>query len=146
MLAAAGPADLADDVIRRRPRPSTWSALEYVAHVADVLDHLGPAIRRIVVEDEPTIPFFDNDARAVEQAYNTQGRDEVLGWLDLACAELASVLEAVEPDDWKRIGHFAWGDRDALAMARNAVHEGSHHLRDVQRVLTEVRGRPSPSP
>lgn len=146
MLAAAGPADLADDVVRRRPRPSTWSALEYVAHVADVLDHLGPAIRRIVVEDEPSITLFDNDARAVEQAYNTQARDEVLGWLDLACGELASVLEAVEPDDWKRIGHFAWGDRDALAMARNAVHEGSHHLRDVQRVLTEVRGRPSPSP
>jgi hypothetical protein len=109
--------------------------------VADVLDHLGPAIRRITVEDEPTITFFDNDRRAEEQAYNRQDRDEVLGWLDLACEDLASILGSVAPDDWTRIGHFEWGDRSALAMARNAVHEGSHHLRDVQRVLGQVRGR-----
>jgi hypothetical protein len=132
-----------DDVVRRRPGPSTWSALEYTAHVADVFDHLGPAIRRLTVEDEPTITFFDNDERAVQQAYNEQDRAEVLGWLDLTCDDLASILAAVAPDDWARIGHFEWGDRDALAMARNAVHEGSHHLRDVQRVLRQVRGRPS---
>jgi hypothetical protein len=132
-----------DDVIRRRPGPSTWSALEYTAHVADVLDHLGPAIRRLTVEDEPTITFFDNDERAVLQAYNEQDRAEVLGWLDLTCEDLASILTAVNADDWTRMGHFPWGDRDALAMARNAVHEGSHHLRDVQRVLSQVRGRPA---
>jgi hypothetical protein len=130
-------------VIRRRPEPSTWSAIEYTAHVADVLDHLGPAIRRIVVEVEPTIAFFDNDTRAVQQAYNTMDRAEVLGWLDMTCEDLASILESVDSDDWTRIGHFDWGDRTALDMARNAVHEGSHHLRDVQRVLSEVRGRPA---
>jgi hypothetical protein len=30
-----------------------------------------------------------------------------------------------------------------LTMARNAVHEGAHHLRDVDRVLRAVVGRPS---
>lgn len=145
LLAAPSPADpdAPDHATRRRPDPSTWSALEYTAHVADVIDHLGPAIRRIRLEDEPTITLFDNDERAVQQAYNEMPRAEVLGWLDLACAELASIVEAVDADDWTRIGHFEWGDRTALAMARNAVHEGSHHLRDVQRVLAEVRGRPA---
>jgi hypothetical protein len=138
-----GDADAPDHMIRRRPHPSTWSALEYTAHVADVLDHLGPAIRRIVREDQPTITFFDNDERAVQQGYNGMPRTEVLGWLDLACADLASILEGVNAEDWTRIGHFEWGDRSALAMARNAVHEGSHHLRDAQRVLGEVRGRPA---
>jgi hypothetical protein len=138
-----GDADAPDHMIRRRPHPSTWSALEYTAHVADVLDHLGPAIRQIVREDQPTITFFDNDERAVQQGYNGMPRTEVLGWLDLACADLASILEGVNAEDWTRIGHFEWGDRSALAMARNAVHEGSHHLRDAQRVLGEVRGRPA---
>ncbi|MGI8684731.1 MAG: hypothetical protein ACR2MO_06530 [Acidimicrobiales bacterium] len=45
-------------------------------------------------------------------------------------------------DDWNRRGRFGPAERDALAVARNAVHEGSHHLRDVQRVLSQVRGRP----
>lgn len=108
-----------------------------------MLDHLGPAIRGIVTEDEPTITLFDNEERAAQQAYNSQDRAEVLGWLDLTCEDLATILSDVNAVDWTRIGHFDWGDRDALTIARNAVHEGSHHLRDVQRVLNEVRGRPS---
>jgi len=65
-----------------------------------------------------------------------------MGWLDLACDELASVLEAVLADDWARTGLVAGVARDALTLARDGVHEGAHHLRDVQRVLAAVRGRP----
>ena len=132
-----------DTLIRRRPEPETWSALEYTAHVADRLDHLGPVIRQVTREDNPAIPGFDNDERAVSQAYNDLERTEVLGWLDLACGELASVLEGVNADDWTRTGRLDAGERDALTVARNGVHEGAHHLRDVQRVLNQVRGRPA---
>jgi hypothetical protein len=131
-----------DSVIRRRPDPTTWSALEYTAHVADVLDEIGVAVRRIVVEDEPALTSSVPDRRVAEKDYNAMDRMEVLGWLELVCAGLAEQLEGVRPDDWSRIGRFDWGERDALAMTRNAVHEGSHHLRDVQRVLSQVRGRP----
>ena len=86
---------------------------------------------------------FDNDVRAADQAYNSLERTEVLGWLDLACAELASVIDEVRADDWTRTGLLAGEERDALAVARDGAHEGAHHLRDVQRVLTVVRGRPS---
>ena len=130
-------------VFRRRPDPGTWSALEYTAHVADFLDHFGPAVRRIVVGDNPSIAFFDNEERAAQQRYNELERAEVLGWLELACAELASVLEGVTADDWTRTGRLEVSERDALTVARTGVHEGSHHLRDVQRVLNQVRGRPA---
>ena len=142
LLVAPGSADRPDAVFRRRPHPSTWSALEYTAHVADRLDHLGPAIRRITFEHRPAISVFDNEERAAEKGYNLLDRTEVLGWLDFACAELASVLEAVNPGDWTRTALLPTGERDALALARDGVHEGSHHLRDVQRVLAAVRGRP----
>lgn len=143
LLVAPGSVDGPDAIFRRRPDPGTWSALEYTAHVADVLDHLGPAIRRITVEDTPSISFFDNDERAVVKGYNQLDRAEVLGWLELACGELASVIESVKADDWTRTARVDVGERDALTMARNGVHEGSHHLRDVKRVLAQVRGRPS---
>ncbi len=143
LLVTPGSADAPDAVFRRRPDPATWSALEYTAHVADVLDHLGPAIRRIVIEDNPSVSFFDNDERAATKRYNELERAEVLGWLELACGELASVIEGVNADDWTRTGRLDMGERDALTVARNGVHEGSHHLRDVQRVLNDVRGRPA---
>jgi len=93
------------------------------------------------VENDPSIDVFANDQRAAEHAYNGLERTEVLGWLDLACGELASVLEGVKADDWTRTGLLAGAPRDALTMARDGVHEGAHHLRDVQRVLDAVRGQ-----
>lgn len=131
-----------DAVFRRRPDPKTWSALEYTAHVADQLDLLGPIIRRVMVEEHPSIDLLDYGERAVQKGYNQIERAEVLGWLELACGELAGVLESVRADDWTRTAVVEAGERDALALARNGVHEGSHHLRDVQRVLNLVRGRP----
>jgi hypothetical protein len=142
LIVTPGSQDGPDAVFRRRPDASTWSALEYTAHVADRLDHLGPAILRITRENGPVIDLFDNDERAAAQAYNELERTEVLGWLDLACAELASVLDDVRADDWMRTGVVAGAEKDALALARDGVHEGAHHLRDVQRVLASVRGRP----
>lgn len=143
LLATPEPDDGPDAVWRRRPHPSTWSALEYTAHVADRLDHLGPAILRVTRENTPEIAGFDGDERAVTKAYNNLDRVEVLGWLDLACDELASVIDGVRPDDWARTALVAGVERDALALARDGVHEGAHHLRDVQTVLKAVRGRPA---
>ena len=51
------------------------------------------------------------------------------------------MLDSYRGDDWTRTATFPWGERDALTTARNAVHEGHHHLRDVERVLGVVRGR-----
>jgi hypothetical protein len=141
LLVTPATGDGPDAIYRRRPDPDTWSALEYTAHVADRLDHLGPAIRRIIYEERPSIEPFDNQRRATEQAYNRIDRSEVLGWLDLACEELASVVEDVRADDWARTGVVAGVERDALTVARDGVHEGAHHLRDVQRVLAAVRSR-----
>jgi len=141
----AGPGTDNDDPnasIRRRPDPSSWTALEYTAHVADVIDRTGPVIRRVLVTDEPELSFPQPDEVHADPSWNRLDRTEVLVWLDLATAELASVLESVGPYDWARTARFEWGSEDALGLARTAVHEGSHHLRDIERTLAAVRGRP----
>ena len=143
MLVAPRSDDGPDAVFRRRPHQSGWSALEYTAHFADRLDLLGPAIRQVIRQNTPTIAGFDNEERAASKAYNDLDRIEVLGWLDMACDELASVIGDVRPDDWARTALVDGAERDALTLARDGVHEGAHHLRDVQRVLNTVRGRPS---
>jgi DNA segregation ATPase FtsK/SpoIIIE, S-DNA-T family len=131
-----------DAVVRRRPDPSTWSALEYTAHVRDALEWMADAIRRMNREREPTIDSFDQDQRAIDERYNEQDVNQMLDGLTAAADRLAAVLRDVDAGDWGRIGHFSWGDRDMLAMTRNAVHEGAHHLRDVDKVLRAVVGRP----
>ncbi len=127
-----------DVLVRRRPEPGTWSALEYTAHAADMIDRFAPAIRRIQVEDRPSLPFFDPRARVDDDGFNNRTVSRALSDMETACADMAATLETVEADDWTRTGRFDWGDDDILTSARNAVHEGSHHLRDTERVLAQV--------
>ena len=138
----------ADSILRRRPEPGVWSALEYAAHAADIIDHLAPAIRRMTVEDRPVLTSWDPDERAAAGAYNEtapyneRSLPRVISDMETATADMAATLETVEADEWARTGRFDFGERDVLTTARNAVHEGSHHLRDIERVLSQVRGRP----
>ena len=132
--------DAHDDVIRRRPEPSVWSAVEYTVHVADVLDELARALERIHTETDPKIEGDgDPDELAVSRAYNERAVDDALAALEAGADRAAKAVERFSGEEWHRTGQFSYGERDALTMARNAVHEGSHHLRDVKRVLDRVR-------
>ncbi len=142
-LTHVAPGQHIDEVIRRRPSPGAWSALEHAAHVADTLDLMAPAIRQITTENNPRLSFPDPDERARQERYNEQDLLDVLSRLETACADLSMTIEYMDPGDWARRGTFDYGEREAIDVARNAVHEGAHHLRDIERVLTQVGARPN---
>lgn len=60
----------------------------------------------------------------------------------LAHAEsVASFGESLDEDAWRRRGVYpVAGELPLLWMAANLVHEGRHHLMDVERVLETVTG------
>jgi DinB family protein len=135
-----------DAVIRRRPEPTVWSALEYTMHVADVADAIAGIVRDMVAKDHPSLTMFDPDERAADARYNDEDREVALDKLSAACTKMADGIDDVPRDAWSRTATFPWGERDVLTMTRNAVHEGYHHLRDVADVLTRVVGRPVEAP
>ncbi|MGI9033368.1 MAG: DinB family protein [Acidimicrobiales bacterium] len=131
-----------DEVVHRRPEPRVWSAVEYAAHAADMIDRSAPAIRRMQSEERPSLPFFDPPGRVDSESFNDRSLMGigVMSAMETACSDMASTLETVEPNEWARTGVFDWGERDILSAARNAVHEGTHHLLDIERVLARVLG------
>lgn len=133
------PDDADPSVLFWRPDPGTWSAVEYTAHVADVFDAFVPRLRRVLVADRPELDFWDPDERAAAERYGDRSPAVVLDALATAAEALATLLDDVPADGWGRTGRWPWGERDVLTMARNTVHEGSHHLRDVRRVLAVAR-------
>jgi S-DNA-T family DNA segregation ATPase FtsK/SpoIIIE len=125
-----------DDAVRRRPEPTVWSAIEYTAHVADIFPVFTSTVRKMRTESHAVVDdFWDPDQRAAEQHYGEKAIDDVLADMRANAGALADEIEAVPSDGWTREATFPWGDRDLLTMVRNAVHEGTHHLRDVERVL-----------
>jgi hypothetical protein len=141
LLTAIEPGEDMEVILRERPAPDVWSAIEYAAHVAQTLDLMAPTIRQIVNEDKPHLYEFDPDKQAEEQSYNDWAFTDVLGELESACADLSSAIEYVDPVDWSRTGTFSYGEREAIDVARNAVHEGNHPLLDVARRLAALRNR-----
>ena len=140
-LAAALEDEADEGLVRRRPDETTWSALEYTVHVADLFELFATIIRRMYDETAPTLDFWDPDERAATERYNEADPRATLDRLDAAATKLAAELERVDADGWSRTATFPWGERDLLMMTRNAVHEGSHHLRDVEGVLDRARRR-----
>lgn len=138
-LAAALDDETDEGLVRRRPDATTWSALEYTVHVADLFELFTTIIRRMYDETNPTIDFWDVDARAESERYGEADPRATLDRLDAAAEALTKALDRVEGEGWHRVATFPFGERQLLQMARNAVHEGSHHLRDVEQVLDAAR-------
>ncbi len=132
--------DVDADVLHRRPDAKTWSAVEYTAHVADIFGVFTETFSRVRADRDAEVAglWWNADERAAQQRYNDRSPQDALGGLATAAAALADELDKVGASGWKQTAAFPWGERDLLTMARNAVHEGAHHLRDVGKVLSAV--------
>jgi hypothetical protein len=128
-------------LLRRRPEPSVWSALEYAAHVRDVFGAYGERVGRTLVEDRPVFDALTPDELAAERRYNEQDPETVANELAANAEALAALLEGVPDDGWDRVGISRGEERSVLYTAQRAAHEGHHHLLDIGRVMRTVRGR-----
>jgi hypothetical protein len=133
------PGEDGDAVLRQRPAPDVWSALEYAAHVRDVFGWYDERVRRSLAEDRPVCDGQDHEEEAVSQKYNEQDPVAVAEELAANAEQLAATFESVPDDAWSRVHVRRDEDRSILLTAQRAVHEGNHHLLDIGRGLRAVR-------
>ena len=97
-------AGLDDERIRWRPAPGEWAVIEVVAHVADVDERAHARLRRMLAEDNPFLPAFDQDALAEEHGYITMDLPgQVARYKRSRAAHLAE-LTGLDPGQWQRTG------------------------------------------
>jgi hypothetical protein len=127
-----------EDLVRRRPPGGGWSALEHAAWVAEVLGTAADALERIRVQDDPTVEAPDQAAVAPATELGA-----VMEKLARESERAAQAMSRVVARDWTRTGRLPGGEVvTALDVARHAVHEGVHHLRETESLLAQLRGRP----
>jgi hypothetical protein len=130
---AAWPAVLRRPDVTVRPDESTWSPLEYAAHVRDVYRLFGLRLGLMLTEDDPVYPSWDQDETAIEDRYSEQDPETVSGELVDAGRALADDFDAVPSDAWSRPGRRSDGARFTVSsFARYLVHDPTHHLWDVR--------------
>jgi hypothetical protein len=131
--AAHWPAVLRRPDVAVRPDDSTWSALEYAAHVRDVFRIFATRLTLILEEDDPPFADWDQDETAVSERYNEQDSATVASQLSDAAEHVAAVIDAVPADAWQRTGLRSDGARFTVAsLAKYFIHDPTHHLWDVR--------------
>lgn len=136
--AASDPAPNRTGVLRRRPDPDVWSALDYACHVRDVLLTQRERILAALVEDGPSFTPMYREQRVVSARYADEDPVVVADQIDTAGPLVVHVLAGFDDDAWQRqcVHNFPTPTTRTLAwVASHTLHEVSHHLGDIDRAL-----------
>lgn len=130
--AAEWPTMLSAPDVRLRPDESTWSPLEYGAHVRDVYRLASVRLGLMLTQDDPLFANWDQDETAVAERYAEQDPDVVALDLVGAATTVAETLDDLSPDSWGRPGRRGDGARFTVAsFAKYIIHDPEHHRFDV---------------
>ncbi|MCU1430886.1 MAG: hypothetical protein JWL83_4886 [Actinomycetia bacterium] len=124
--------------LRAHPIPGTWSALEYACHLRDVFEVQHARVELALAEDEPVFEPMGREERVTADHYNDQDPVVVEQQLIIAGRALADLFDSLEPAQWERTAIYNYptpASRTIAWIGRHTVHEGRHHLRDMERVL-----------
>jgi ketosteroid isomerase-like protein len=128
----------APERVAARPAPGVWSALEYGAHVRDVLMNIRDRVVVGLAEDAPAFKPLYRDVRVDLGLYRDERPDVVAAELHSAADLFARTFGCLDDEQLARPVVYAYPSertRTILWMSRQVVHEVEHHLGDVGRDL-----------
>ena len=133
--------DRTDDLLRVRPEPLTWSAIEYAAHSRDITALHVWAVEQALSGGEPVLPDVDGDdlVEAAVSGYADADPTEVLDALEGHADRLADVARRAGTAAWVRGITFGESRSDVRRLLEHALHDSRHHLDDVGRGLATLR-------
>ncbi len=117
-----------------RPAPDRWSALEYGAHVRDVVLNLRDRIILGLAEDNP-VPKPMHGTLRVERLYGLETPEAVAEEIEMAAALFNRSFAGLTADEWDRPIFYGWpreATRTLRWVAAQALHEAQHHLTDAR--------------
>jgi hypothetical protein len=92
-------------------------------------------LHRVRTEDQPALEPMFNDLRARRFRYNDCDLAATLDELAAAAAGFCEEVARTGDCEWDRVATRLPGEeRTARWLVRQAMHEGVHHLGDIQRI------------
>jgi S-DNA-T family DNA segregation ATPase FtsK/SpoIIIE len=128
------------EALRVHKIDGVWSPLEYACHMRDVLRAQRERVQLALAEDQPTFASMRREERVTEERYNEQSPELVAEELSGAAHVLADELDSLDSDGWQRTGIYNWPNTSPRTIdwiARHTIHEGVHHIMDIERLLAD---------
>lgn len=142
---AAGPVilralvrDLGDDVLRRPPAPGEWAIIEVVAHLGDTEERALARVRRMLAEDDPFLPGYDERELAVSGGYIDRDLAAELDRYERLRRDHLALLESLDDAGWRRTGrHGEQGPMTVELYESHVAGEDANHLAQIARLLVK---------
>ena len=144
--AAAGPDP---NVVRLRPEPDVWSAIEYACHVRDVLEVQRLRIAQCLAEERPVYAPMDRTGRVKQEKYENQDPMEVAAALVRFAREFGAAARVLQPQELGKLGLYNYPVRAPRPLGwliRHTAHEIQHHRHDILEILAKVEPPIVPKP
>ena len=130
-----------EGLVRIRPAPEVWSALEYACHVRDVLLIQRDRAILALVEDRPSYARMYQDERVFLAGYQREDVAEVAAELTMAANLMAKLFEGLSTEQLARRCIYNYPDpseRDVAWLGHHTLHEATHHFDDLESSLARV--------
>ena len=123
------------DSLGAHPIPGKWSAREIVHHLGDSESFSAGRLRKLLVEDNPLIQGYDQDAFASRLRYNERDMAPALEAFRCARESTMQVIQLMTEDDWKRAGtHTESGPYTTEDWLRIYAAHAHNHAAQIRRV------------
>ena len=128
---------ITDEELDARPEETQWTAREVVHHLADSEMTSAIRLRRLLVEDSPEIPNYDEEAFARRLHYGDRPLDAALDALSAARRTTLEILERMTEDDWQRQGTHSesgpYSAQDWLEIYAAHAHDHAAQIDSLRR-------------
>jgi len=121
--------------IGAHPIPGKWSAREIVHHLGDSESTSAIRLRKLLVEDNPTIEGYDEAAFAVKLRYNERDMAPALEAFRSSRETTTQLLGLMSEDEWQRGGvHSESGPYSVEKWLAIYAEHAHNHASQIQRL------------
>ncbi len=137
---AAAVAGLSVEELDARPFEGEWTVREIAHHLADGELNSAVRLRRLIAEDRPTLPGYDEMEFSRRLHYGERPIGPSLAAMRAARAATLEILERLTDAEWARTGtHTEQGPYSVEAWLRDYAPHPHDHAEQARRVLEAVR-------
>lgn len=131
---------LSDEQLQQRGANGHWSIKEITGHLLDDAVHYGEHFRRIVADNNPLLPGYDQDAANVEGNYNQRPIGPVISEFDRLDKQIVALLSGLDAAGWQRPGvHEERGPTTLEAIVVHYTRHEQEHFAEIESRIAEVK-------
>jgi DinB superfamily len=122
-----------EQAIRHRPAAGEWSAIEVVGHMIDKMHIWAGRVERLMVEERPTLPGYDQDALVRDHDYQHADPNVLFKQLSQACEHFATLVASIPTSALHREGlHEEMGPMTLRQCIEAPLESAQEHLEQLR--------------